>query len=240
MSETLPQPPELCVIVPVYNEEQVIASVLEAWCGMLSGLGVDYRVHVYNDGSKDDSLRVLRQAAAELPCVVVHDKPNSGHGPTILRGYRELSDAPWLFQMDSDNELPPEPFAEFWRRREEYDLLIGRRKGSRGSLARQGISGVSAMVVRLFYGPGVPDANIPYRLMRGAAFRDLFATIPADTFAPNIIVSGHAAKQGLRIWCGEVPFRKRETGTVSIVGWKLLRNVVKSFVQVIHFRLSHY
>ena len=35
-------------------------------------------------------------------------KTNSGHGPTILLGYRENSDCAWVFQMDSDDEMGPE------------------------------------------------------------------------------------------------------------------------------------
>ena len=50
----------LCVVMPVYNEQDAIGGVLEKWDAMLRGLGCDYVIRPYNDGSKDASLAVMR------------------------------------------------------------------------------------------------------------------------------------------------------------------------------------
>ena len=98
---------KLCVVMPVYNEEDAIGPVLKKWTVALDALSVDYVIRPYNDGSKDKSLQVMQDVAKDLPCVDVRDKINGGHGNTILTGYRDaVSDGyDWVFQIDSDDEI---------------------------------------------------------------------------------------------------------------------------------------
>ena len=232
-------PRELVVIMPVYNEEGAITSVLDEWVAALGALGIDYFIAVRNDGSRDGTGRLLDEYAARVPTVRAYHQSNAGHGPTVLAGYRaHAAEAAWLFQIDSDNEMGPASFGELWRRRNDFDFLIGWRSGRQSPLPRRVLSLVSRLVVRAFYGGGVRDVNAPYRLMRSAAFCRLFAAIPRATFAPNLIVSGYAAATGLRILNHPVPHTNRRTGVVSIRKWKLLKAGLRSFQQTIRFRLS--
>ena len=230
----------LCVVMPVYNEQEAIGPVLEKWGKALDDLGVDYVIRPYNDGSKDNSLAVMKAAAQRLPRVEVRDKKNGGHGNTILTGYREAAadGFDWCFQIDSDDEMGPEKFGELWEKREDYDFLVGIRDGRVQQLPRKIISFVSRLCVRIFYGKSVWDVNTPYRLMRVSAFKDFYAAIPLMTFAPNVILSGLAARHKLRCYEIRVPQHDRTTGEVSIKKWKLFKAALKSFVQTITFALS--
>lgn len=228
---------DLGVIVPVYNEEGAIAGVLEKWIAALDELNISYAIHAYNDGSKDASLKILNEYAASAGGkIIVHDKSNSGHGPTILSGYVQNCDCcEWLFQIDSDDEMGPECFKELWSRRSDYDFLLGTRDGRVQPLPRKIISAISRFTVRCFYGKGVSDVNSPYRLMRASCFKELYHRIPQDTFAPNVIVSGHAGRKKLRCFELPVPHGGRKTGEVSIKKWKLLKASLRSFMQTISF-----
>lgn len=230
----------LCVVMPVYNEQDAIGPVLEKWANALEGLGVDYVIRPYNDGSKDKSLAVMRAVAERLPRVEVRDKTNGGHGNTILTGYRDaVADGfDWVFQIDSDDEMGPEKFGELWRKRGDYDFLVGIRDGRVQQLPRKVISFVSRLCVRIFYGKSVWDVNTPYRLMRVTAFKDFYSAIPLTTFAPNVILSGLAALHKLRCYEIRVPQHDRMTGEVSIKKWKLLKAAVRSFMQTIVFSFS--
>ena len=168
---------KLCVVIPVYNEQDVIAAVLEKWDSMLKSLAIDYEIRPYNDGSKDNSLSVMRDVAARIGnAITVKDKTNGGHGHTILVGYREATEDgfDWVFQVDSDDEMGPEKFSELWARKDDYDFLVGRREGRIQTLSRKAISFVSRLCVRLFYGKSIWDVNTPYRLMRVSAFKEFF------------------------------------------------------------------
>jgi glycosyltransferase involved in cell wall biosynthesis len=233
---------ELSIVIPVYNEEEAIGAVLDKWVAELDKLGIDYTVNPYNDGSKDGSWDVIRAKEKQYPGRVVgHDKANSGHGPTILQGYRDAADAgyEWVFQVDSDDEMGPEGFAGLWEKRDRYDFLVGTRDGRKQVLPRKIISAVSRMSVRLFYGRSIWDVNTPYRLMRVSAFRDVYREIPSDTFAPNVILSGMAAKLKLRCFEARVPQHDRTTGEVSIKKWKLLKAAMRSFFQTVFFAMDH-
>lgn len=234
----------LCVVMPVYNEREAIGGVLEKWVKALDTVGVDYAIRPYNDGSRDDSLAVMKEVAAVLnqrgTKVDVRDKPNGGHGNTILKGYREAAadGFGWVFQIDSDDEMGPECFPDLWRRRNDFDFLVGIRDGRVQQLPRKIVSLVSRLCVRFFYGKSVWDVNSPYRLMRVSAFRDFFAAIPPSTFAPNVILSGLAARHALRSFEMRVPQHDRTTGEVSIKRWKLLKCAVRSFWQTVVFSFS--
>ncbi len=228
----------LCVVMPVYNERDAIGDVLLKWNAELRRLGIDYEIRPYNDGSKDDSLAVMQEVAKRCGGrVVPRDKPNGGHGNTILTGYREAAadGFDWVFQIDSDDEMGPEKFGELWAARNDADFLVGIRDGRKQALPRKIMSFVSRLCVRLFYDRSVWDVNTPYRLMRVSAFRDFFEKIPLSTFAPNVILSGLAGACGLRCHEIRVPQHDRTTGEVSIKKWKLLKAAVLSFWQTISF-----
>ena len=228
----------LCVVMPVYNEQDAIGAVLKKWTKTLDSIGVDYLIRAYNDGSRDDSLVVMRKIACNLRRVQICDKPNGGHGNTILTGYREAAKDgfDWIFQIDSDDEMGPEKFVELWNARGAYDFLVGTRDGRKQPWPRKIISFVSRCCVQLFYGSNtIWDVNTPYRLMRVSSFRDSYRMIPLTTFAPNVILSGIVATEGLRYYEIRVPQHDRTTGEVSIKKWKLLKAAAKSFVQTIAF-----
>ena len=123
----------LIVILPVYNEEGAIAQVLRKWVSTLGTMQFehDWQIHVYNDGSTDHTAEILSECARQYQGkIVVHNKNNTGHGPTVLQGYRENAPkAEWLFQMDSDDEMGPEEFPHLWDLRKDHDFLIGTRSG---------------------------------------------------------------------------------------------------------------
>lgn len=230
---------KLAIVVPVYNEQDAIGGVLEKWVKMLDGIDAEYSILAYNDGSKDNSLKILKEYEAKYPGKIrAMDKPNGGHGHTILTGYRKAAEEgfDWIFQMDSDDEMGPEKFPELWAQRADYDFLIGIRDGRLQALPRKVISFVSRCCVKVFYGTKtVWDVNTPYRLMRVSAFTSVYNAIPMTTFAPNVIISGMVARKGLRYYQMRVPQHDRTTGEVSIKKWKLLKSAIKSFWQTIRF-----
>jgi dolichol-phosphate mannosyltransferase len=227
---------ELVVVMPVYNEEQCIRRVVESWIGVLSAQGISFRVLVLNDGSRDGTAKAL-EAFSGHPQVEVINKPNSGHGPTILIGYRKaVGLAQWTFQCDSDDEMPAQHFPSLWRQRDSYDALFGYRQGRQQDAGRRLISVCSRATVRCLFGSGVRDVNTPYRLMRSSWLRPIVDQIPQTTFAPNLIISGAFSRAKARICNVPVPHEGRKTGSVSLVKWKLWRGAIRSFYQTLKCR----
>ena len=227
----------LSVVIPVFNEAEAISDVIKSWATCLDELGMVYTIHAYNDGSTDKTLEILNEVSTEVEFLDIHTSKNQGHGPTLLMGYNHSLSETWIFQTDSDGELSPAYFSDLWSRREEYDFLIGRRSDRSQPLSRKLISLVSRGVIHLFYGKGVWDVNSPFRLMRTSVMSPIIANIPANTFAPNLIISGMVNLKKINHSETLIPHQSRQTGEVSIKRFKLLLVSLKSFWQTIHFRL---
>jgi len=227
---------ELAVVMPVYNEEACIEDVVESWHDTLCSLNIDFRLFILNDGSRDGTEKCLEKYAGHSRITVIN-KPNSGHGPTILSGYwLAVDEAEWIFQVDSDDEMSPCHFDGLWDNRGGFGALFGIRTDRSQGLGRRVISAVSRATVRLIYGKGVIDVNVPYRLIRASLLKGILPHIPADTFAPNIIISGALATDGGQIGNFPVPHVCRKTGTVSIVRWGLWKVAFRSLLQTIRCR----
>ena len=233
---------ELIAVIPMYNEAGSVGPVVRSWAEAFVALGIDWEMRVYDDGSKDGSAEAARAAAAPFgERVRVISGANRGHGPTVLAGYREASaETEWIFQADSDGEMSPEAFPELWGRRDGFDFLVGCRTGRDQGLVRRIVSAVSRMTVRTLFGrrTGVSDVNSPYRLMRASAFAELFRKVPADTFAPNVALSGLAVAKRLRCHETDVAFRTRTTGVCSIRKFRLLKAAVRSFLETVEIGLG--
>ena len=227
---------DLAVVMPVYNEEACITEVILSWKAVLSQLRARYQLIVLNDGSKDRTAEKLASLAGDQHVLVIN-KPNSGHGPTILQGYHlAVERSEWVFQCDSDNEMRAKHFPALWASRDQYDALFGIRFHRVQAPARKLISSCSRLTVRILFGSGITDVNTPYRLIRSSILKQIIAQISHDTFAPNVIISGALARAGARIWNGPVPHEGRRTGSVSIVRWRLWKAAFKSFWQTLGCR----
>jgi dolichol-phosphate mannosyltransferase len=224
--------PELTVVVPVYNEEGAIAGVLAEWAVALERLEIDYRLAVYDDGSRDGTPRILGDLAERDRRLLVVRHANRGHGPTILRGYREAR-SPWILQIDSDGEMAASHFGTLWSPRESYDFLVGARQDRVSVPLRRLVSAGSRASVHALLGRGVRDVNSPYRLMRRERLQPLLDLLPEDPFAPNVLLSGLAARAGLRLFETPVPHEGRRTGTGSLNLRRLWAGIARSFVDTL-------
>jgi len=228
---------ELAVVMPVYNEAKAIEAVVKSWAKVLDEVDASWQLHLYDDGSVDDSLARIRQLAEGDPRIIAHHHSNRGHGPTVIEAYKSLSETEWIFQVDSDDEVPAQAFRDLWERRKQYDFLIGERVYQERPPSRRLVSLASRVLVQILFGSGVHDVNAPFRLMRAAAFRPLFEAFGARMFSPNLIITGAAACWDLRVCRLDVPYQFRRTGQVSIRKGKLLRAALRSFWQTVYFRV---
>lgn len=227
---------QLAMIMPVYNESECIAGVLNSWIATLSGLDISFKIIALNDGSTDNTAEVLKPYESRAEVQIVN-KANSGHGPTILTGYKTAAElADWVFQCDSDDEMKSEHFPKLWEIRDEHDAIFGARAGREQNMGRSLISIVSRFTIKIFFGSKVQDVNTPYRLMRAKYLKRIVEQIPADTFAPNLVISGAFSRSKLRVTNLQVPHEGRQTGSVSIVKWKLWKAAARSFLQTLRLR----
>ncbi len=229
----------LSVVMPVYNEGEIIATVIKDWHDTLAILGIDFKIRCYNDGSRDNTGEILEGLRSQYPNLVVTNKENSGHGPSILQGYLDAEQSEWIFQIDSDNEIKADQFDLLWQSRNDYDFLLGKRSHADFPLSRRIVSYIAWLVVRFGFNSPIEDVNSPFRLFRSAQVIPLIRLIPADTFAPNVLITGLVASRNLRLKEVAIENSFRQTGTVSIKHWKLFKVAMRSFKESILFAARH-
>jgi dolichol-phosphate mannosyltransferase len=228
----------LAVIMPIYNEEDIIETVINEWILELDKLEIDYKFFAYNDGSTDKTSEILRKIADANSNLIVINQQNCWHGPTILKGYKD--NAPnfsWIFQVDADREMKAEEFGKMWEKRSNYDFLMVIRKNRPQNLSRKIISLISRLCIWGFYGKGPWDVNSQYRLMRSEKFLEIFKKLSADTLSPNMILSGFVAKKKLKFYEHPVVCMQRQTGE-ALNKMKLIKTAIKSFWQTIIFSFA--
>src|SRR6187455_1365065 len=165
-------PVDLIAVMPVYNEEASVTSVVDEWLEVFAKMGISHRLIAINDGSRDGTLQLLKRSVADSPDhLLIIDQPNSGHGRACRQGYeRALAEgAPWILQIDSDGQCDPTYFPAFWQGRLGADCVFGLRAIREDGLLRKMISLGCRILTALATGRDLKDANVPYRLIKREA-----------------------------------------------------------------------
>jgi glycosyltransferase involved in cell wall biosynthesis len=231
----MPEPVELSLVVPAWNEAAAIAAVVAEWRTVLDGLGVSWELRLYDDGSTDGTAELLAPLAAAEPRLVVIHQTNRGHGPTVLRGYREARGA-WIAQADGDGEIPAAAFPDLWRAREGADMVLGSRQGRTQPLSRRLLTAGARRAVRLLAGSAPADVNCPFRLLRAAACGPLFTLLGADAAVPNVTLAALAVARGLTLREVPVPHVGRRAGQSSLGPARVVRLATAATGELLRLR----
>lgn len=138
----------ISVVVPLYNEENNVAPLLERIVTILERLPdrPEYEIVLVNDGSTDGTLAAIRNEMREREHIVlINLSRNFGHQLAATAGI-ELASGEAVVLMDGDLQDPPElieSFVERWRG--GYDVVYAVRR------TRKGESAFKVLTARFFY-----------------------------------------------------------------------------------------
>ncbi len=151
----------LSVVVPLFNEAENLTPLYDRLSATMERIACDYELIFVDDGSSDDSLRVLEQLAERDDRVkFLSLTRNFGHEAASTAGL-DVADGDAVVLMDADLQDPPELIDEMLERWVQgFDVVYARRS------RREGESTFKRVAAFLFY-----------RLMRRASALDL----PLDT-----------------------------------------------------------
>ncbi len=139
--------PVLSVVVPMYDEEEVLPIFFERMHPVLDGLGIPYELVVVDDGSRDKTATLLLEAAKDWPQLrVVRLLRNSGHQAAQSAGFLRAR-GEYVVTIDADLQDPPEVIAEFVEtaRQQDVDVVYGVRAD------RSSDSWLKRTTARLYY-----------------------------------------------------------------------------------------
>ena len=221
----------LYIVIPAYNESENIRACVDDWYPVVESHNENggSRLVIINDGSKDDTYEILKEIAKDHPLLLPLNKPNGGHGSTVLYGYRYAieNNADLIFQTDSDGQTDPKEFEDFWNLRNEYDAILGERRVRGDGKSRKFVENTVCFLLRLIFHVKAKDANAPYRLMRTSVVAKYIDKLPKDFNIPNIMFTTYFLHHNEKLKFLPITFKPRQGGTNSInikkiikIGWK--------------------
>jgi glycosyltransferase involved in cell wall biosynthesis len=121
--------PEISVVLPVFNEEAILAELYRRVKATLEGASLSHEVIFVNDGSHDRSWqRILELANADRDVKAVNLSRNFGHQIAITAGL-DLSCGAAVVVMDSDLQDPPELIPTLYEKfRQGFDVVYAQRR----------------------------------------------------------------------------------------------------------------
>jgi dolichol-phosphate mannosyltransferase len=229
--------------MPAYNEEDCIEKVVGNWTDFLkTRFPTDNTtLIVINDGSKDRTGELLDRLAQTNTHLTVLNQKNGGHGNAVVNGYKKAVSlgSEYVFQTDSDDQFITEDFDKLWARRSDSKFILGYREVRHDASVRLFITKILRGTISTVYGTYILDSNIPFRLIEGKFLEKLLQQLPdPEPFAPNIFLAVMAKKSGQFLFDIPITHKDRETGTVSIVKWNLWKVCIRSFKELLRFRIE--
>ena len=224
---------KIFIVLPIYNEEKIIEKVVDELIDKTSELNI--KIILINDGSKDETREKIEKYK-DIKNIIVINKQNEGHGKTISYGYEYAikNDCDYIFQMDSDDQFYTEDIKRFLKEDFNENLIIGERKKRKDKLIRLIITNLMKLIIFIFHGVLIKDANSPFRLIK-KSFLSKNINRVKNSIIPNVLISIIAAKDKSLKFI-DVGHKERETGEVSIKKWKLFSFCLKSLNEIIWFK----
>jgi len=183
----------ISVVVPVYNEVDVLPEFHSRLSQVLDGLTLDSEIIYVNDGSEDDSLSILNEFyEQDMHVAIVDLSRNFGKEIAMTAGlHKAAGDA--VIVIDADLQDPPELMPKLideWQK--GYDVIYAKRE------QREGESGFKKLTAHLFYRLmrvigqiKIPEDTGDYRLLSRRAVDAL-----------NTLTEHHRFMKGLFTWIG--------------------------------------
>lgn len=164
--------PGLSVFFPAYNDGGTIASLVITAVAVAGSLTPDFEVIVVNDGSSDDTAKILDELARLYPdrVRIVHHPKNRGYGGALRTGFATAT-KDYVFYTDGDAQYDPTEMAALWSKMtDDVDWVNGWKISRSDPLHRIIIGRVYHHMVKLLFGLRVRDVDCDFRLMRRRIF----------------------------------------------------------------------
>ncbi len=215
---------KLHFVIPAYNEEQSIESIIErslaARQTIITNSPVDeVGITVVSDGSTDRTVEIAQRYADQIKLIVF--EKNRGYGAAIKEGWRQ-ADADFLGFLDADGTCDPNFFATLCQalERDKSDVALGNRMHLRSKmpLVRRLGNFIFAGFLTMFSSEKVKDTASGMRVIRRSSLPKLIPLPDGMHFTPAISARA-ILDRDLKVSEMDMPYHERE-GESKLKVWK--------------------
>jgi dolichyl-phosphate beta-glucosyltransferase len=204
MCNMLADRPFLSLIIPAHNEARRLPGTLGKVFAFLAAQTFPSEVLVVENGSRDDTVRVVEHLLPQHPTLRLLQEVQRGKGLAVRRGMLEAR-GEYRFLCDADLSMPIEHVLRFIPPQlQDFDIAIASREAP-GSVRynepayRHHIGRGFNLLVRLLALPGFHDTQCGFKCFHALAAEDLFAVQRLDGLGFDVEVLFIAGKRGYRI-----------------------------------------
>lgn len=228
---------KLSIVIPCYNEEETVNPFIREMLKVEEELSTQllFEYIFVNDGSKDNTLKVLKQAVSiKSNAHYISFSRNFGKESALLAGL-ESATGDYITVMDVDLQDPPELLPEMYRKIQEgYDIVGTRRKD------REGEPPIRTFFAKMFY--KIINSVSDTKIVDGARDFRLMTRQVVD----SILEMGEVNRfsKGIFAWVGYDTYyisfenRERVAGQTSWNFWQLVRYSMEGFINFSEALLS--
>lgn len=200
---------DLSIVVPIYNEEESIPSLLQEVRDALEPTGLTYELICIDDGSSDRSFELLREAAKLDPHVVVaRFRRNFGQTAAMQAGF-DAARGDVVVPMDADLQNDPRDIPKMLAKLDEgYDMVAGWRAGRKDTFINRRLpSMIANWIIGRTTGVVLHDYGCTLKAIRREVVKEIRLYGEMHRFIPVA-----ASLVGARICEMEVNHRARQFG----------------------------
>lgn len=210
---------DVSIVIPIYNEAPNLPALQERLARVLDGLGRTAEVWYVDDGSSDDSLRLLRDiAAADARVGVIELARNVGQHAAVVAGFAACRGAV-IVTLDGDLQNPPEEIPRLLEKTDEGCEVVGTWRENRNDpLVRKVMSALINRATAVTVGVRMRD----YGCMLRAYRRDIVEQI-VECDERSLFIPALANTLARRTGEIEVAHAERASGKSKYKLFKLMR-----------------
>jgi glycosyltransferase involved in cell wall biosynthesis len=168
--------PLISIVAPVYNERESISKFIERLCGAIEPLHDRYRFELIlvNDGSRDDSLAVMRSHLEREPRLRVIDLARNYGQTAALQAGLDAAQGEFIVTLDSDLQHFPEEIPRFVETLEQgFDMVCGWRHARAEGIDRRWPSRAANWLIRRISGLELHDFGTTFRACRSELAKEV-------------------------------------------------------------------
>jgi dolichyl-phosphate beta-glucosyltransferase len=200
---------KLSIVIPAYNEAKKVKNTLSRLDRFFSQRNYEMEYLFVEDGSKDETLDVLKALEKDRSDVKVFTNgKNMGKGYSIKKGMLETTGDYILF-MDADMSTPLRAFLNFEKFLGNHDIVIGSRWSRESNVRipqpwyRALLGNIFYAIIGAFFLKGIADTNCGFKCYKKHIAKDIFSKQLLTGWGFDVELLYIAQKRGYRI--KEVP-----------------------------------
>jgi len=195
--------PEISVIIPCYNLENVVKTTVKNILENLEKYTDSFEILIVNDGSTDDTLKVIQDIKNNHESIrVITYSKNKGKGHAVKTGILQSIGSSLVF-IDGDLDIASDAIQNYVNELDNFDLVIGSKLSQNSEIeirqSRKILSDMFSGLVRFLTGLKIQDTQVGFKAGNGDDLRKIFKIMSIDGFAFDVELLVIATKLNLRI-----------------------------------------